>query len=40
MYNENDTLDLTYNKMTEDSELNDIITRIENGETLKGVRLA
>lgn len=35
-----ESLDLLYNEMTEDSELIEMIARIENGDTLKGVRIA
>lgn len=40
MFDENDTFDLLYSEITEDSELMELLARIENGEIVKGVRIA
>ena len=40
MFDENDTFDLLYNEISEDSELIELVSRIENGEIVKGVRIA
>jgi len=40
MFDENDTFDLLYNEISEDSELIELVSRIENGEIVKRVRIA